>query len=160
MAHLWLFHDDAWAIFALADGRYDLTTLPPRRLGDAESASAVLLFTGNEWLLLAEPLAPVRVNGLPVMGNIHVMADRDEISVGGARVFFSAETLASIQEYAGQDVRCPRCKLEVKAGQPSVRCPGCKAVHHDACWEYAPACALCPAPTALDAGYQFTPEAL
>lgn len=159
MAHLWLLHEDSWAIFTLADSRYDLSTLPPRPAGNAHSA-AILLFTGNEWLLLAEPAAAVRVNGLPVMGNLHVMADRDEINAGGARMFFSTEAPASVQEYAGQDVRCPRCKLEVKAGQASVRCPACKAVHHDACWEYAPACALCPAPTALDAGYQFTPEAL
>jgi hypothetical protein len=89
-----------------------------------------------------------------------MLADRDEILVAGQRIYFSTETLAAVEEHAGPVLRCPRCKREIAPGAKVVRCPRCKALHHEACWTYSEACTLCPAPTALDAGFQWTPEGL
>lgn len=158
MAHLWIQQQQGeWAVLSVTTSSYDLTVSPPRVLRG--NAPVELMRVDREWVLLAAPDTGVRVNGLPVMANIHVLADRDEITVYGERMYFSTEVLAVVDEFAGPAMRCPRCKLEVPGGE-IVRCPGCKAVHHKDCWTYAPACSLCPTPTPLDAGFQWTPEGL
>jgi hypothetical protein len=119
-----------------------------------------LMVVDREWVLLVESEAKVHVNGLPVAANIQVLGDRDEILVNQERLYFSTEVPATAGKYSGTTLRCPRCKLEINDGDQVVRCPGCKSVHHKDCWSYAPTCSLCPAPTPLDAGYQWTPEEL
>lgn len=159
MAHLWILNEGQWAVFPMSIPCYDLTTLPPKVFDDSAPPPIELMLVDREWVLLTEPHADVRVNGLPVAASIHLLADRDEIKVRAERLYFSTEMLASVEEYTAGAIRCPRCKLEISAGAV-VRCPGCKAVHHEECWGYAPHCSLCPTPTPLDAGYQWTPEEL
>lgn len=161
MAHLWLRQSGEWAVLKLDARAYDLAAKPPRPSSAAHCGRIGLIAAGGEWALLSGCGSDTRVNGLPVAANIHVLADRDEIMIRGERLYFSTESLAVVEKYAGKTLRCPRCKLEITGGE-IVRCPNgkCAAAHHKDCWVYAPQCSLCPAPTPLDAGFQWTPEAL
>jgi hypothetical protein len=156
MAHLWLFED----------GPADAGGWSPRPLeGDSLAvAPALLLDAAEGWVVVGPPA--VSVNGSRLDLGIRVLRDRDELRAGGGRVFFSTETLAVVVPFpgAGKPTFCPRCKLEIALGSPVVRCPGCGVYHHQSeefpCWVYAPRCALCDHPTALDAGYRWVPEDL
>lgn len=175
MAHLFVRDASAqWAVLPLDGRAYDLGADPPRAadssLEDEESASAVVLLGAGRAepaarVLLAGPHAEVWVNGMPLLAGIHVLADRDEIRVGGTgTVFFSTESLPVIEKFPGGDRRivCPRCKLEIEAGTDAVRCPGCSVWHHQladrACFTYDEKCAACGNKSDLNAGYQWIPE--
>jgi hypothetical protein len=159
MAHLWVEDDTAdgeWGVFPLVAGAAVID--PWLRLEYATTPE------GTHWVLFGAPR--VCVNGNPLAAGIVVLRDRDEVLVGKRRYFFSTETLAVGEVYGGGDQRafCPRCKLEIAAGTPVVRCPGCGVRHHESetypCWTYAEHCTMCDYPTALDAGFRWTPEAL
>jgi hypothetical protein len=160
MAHLWVRQENDWMVLRLESPVYDLSKAFPKPGAGPQASPVELTLVDGEWVLLSAPGAKVDVNGLPVAANIHVLANRDEIMVDQERLYFSTEVPATVEKYSGATLRCPRCKLEINAGDRVVRCPGCKAVHHEDCWSYAPTCSLCPAPTPLDAGYQWTPEEL
>jgi hypothetical protein len=107
-----------------------------------------------------------RVNGMPLLTGIHVLRDGDEVEVNGVRAFFSAEVLAQVRPLLRGDelVFCPRCKQEITTQSAAVQCPQCGVWHHQSddlpCWTYSQRCALCDQPTALDAGYRWTPGKL
>jgi hypothetical protein len=66
---------------------------------------------------------------------------------------------------AEQPAFCPRCKQRLERADLAVKCPRCRAWHHQSekfpCWTYDSTCALCQHQlTALDAGYSWTPEEL
>lgn len=158
MAYLWSDEvDGVWSLMSLDARGHDL---PPARIARHGTR------TDGPWVVLGP--ASVRVNGAPLDLGIRVLADRDEVRVGRTRVFISAETLAAIEPFPGSEgvTICPRCKLEVVAGQPAVRCPACRVWHHESgaedglgCWTYAQRCATpgCEQPTALDAGFRWIP---
>jgi hypothetical protein len=134
----------------------DVLILPPDGAGVSPS-----------WTLLAGRGVALRVNGQPLILGIRALRDRDEISIAGQRCFFSTEELARVVTCPGlaQPAWCPRCKQQVEPRSPAVACPHCRAWHHESekfpCWSYEPTCALCQLqPTALDAGYSWTPEML
>jgi hypothetical protein len=121
------------------------------------------------WAVLCPPHSALRVNGELVPLGLTVLSDRDEISLPGQPVrFFSTETVAQVEPFPHDTASgcCPRCKLPIGAGSPAVRCPSCGLWHHSSaedempCWGYAPTCAGCSQPTALDAGFRWTPEDL
>jgi len=120
----------------------------------------------DTWVLLAAPSTSASINGQATLLGIRALKDRDEIVVGGERLFFTKERLAMAQPFpgAGQAVFCARCKQEIASPCPAVRCPACGTWCHESedlpCWTYAVACPLCDQPTALDAGYRWTPEEL
>ena len=124
----------------------------------------------ERWLLLCAPGdGRTRVNGAQARIGARVLVDRDAISLGdGHTVFFSLELLAQVLPFPGEDDRtsCIRCKLPLEPGTPAVRCPapGCAFWHHQSdelpCWSYAEECAACGHPTALDAGFQWSPSEL
>lgn len=162
MAHLWFPEspDDAtapgscWSLHPLFDGIIVDDTAHVLRSPASD---------GDRWVLIAP--ASVRVNGGAVDTGIVVLRDRDEVCTATQRLFFSTEVLAAIVPYPGsKPTPCARCKLEIEPGAPSVACPRCRIWLHQSedlpCWRYAPRCALCDQPTALDAGYQWTPEGL
>jgi len=168
MAHLWRedqflgLAEPAWVVQPL-DGE---AAVP---LGGA-SAAALLLRSrsdeGESWLALSATPSGVALNGAPLRARIRVLADRDEIRIRGfGRVFFSTEELACIVPFAGTPTTtyCPRCKLVLAPGWPAVRCPSCRRWYHQSheypCWTYTAQC-LCGHPTALDAGFQWTPNGL
>jgi hypothetical protein len=168
MAHLWV-EDSAtgnaepgWLVQPL-DGE-SAVPLP------AAPAAALLLCSriaaSESWLIMNVASASVALNGTPLRGGIRTLADRDEIRIAGlGRVFFSSERLAQVQPLpaADQPVGCPRCAHEIRLGTPAVRCPRCERWMHMSdelpCWGYSEACP-CGHPTALDAGYQWTPNGL
>jgi hypothetical protein len=173
MAHLWMLDSSAaWAVaalddeagpFALGDGlvrRHEADSpVPPvllRRLAPPLAA----------WALVCGERSGVRVNGSPVPVGLAVLADRDEIRLPGFTGWFSTELQARIEPFpeAARRGFCPRCKRAIDAGAPAVRCPACGLWHHASddfpCWTYAPSCGGCPHPTALDAGFRWSPEDL
>ena len=119
------------------------------------------------WHLIASPVSAIWVNGLPLLAGFRVMRDRDEIRLAdGSSGFFSTEALARVSPMPATDrpMSCPRCRQRVEPESPAVSCPACGLWHHQLddrpCWTYAPTCSLCPQPTALDAGFQWTPTEL
>jgi len=152
MAHLWLQADasDEWNIVPLADGAVSVNSAGLLRSATEEEA----------WILVGP--ASVRVNGHPLDTGIRVLRDRDEVRVGASRAFFSTETLPTIVPFPGErPALCPRCKLDILAGSPAVRCPRCRIWHHESeeypCWLYNASCANCDQPTALDADFRWSP---
>jgi hypothetical protein len=169
-----------WSVFPLVADGYTISSAgklvsrangeqPQPRLGVALVRQAA----NDTWILLAEPSAPVYVNGQAVPLGVRILRDRDEIRVGRmqpATLFFSTERMASVEPFPGADraIHCPRCKTELAVGVPAVRCPNpqCGLWHHQApgsnlpCWTYDTRCASCDQQTALDAGYRWTPEGL
>ncbi len=121
--------------------------------------------TGDAWALLAPAETPLLVNGRDVDHGIVALADRDEIRwPSAAPLFFSTEEPAAVAPFPSDGTRgsCPRCKRPIAAGAAAVRCPGCAIWHHASealpCWTYAETCAVCTQPTAVDAGFLWTPE--
>jgi hypothetical protein len=165
MAHLWLREDSS----GQDGGDWSPVPLAGDSFAPAPACAGVVLrravtSDGEHWLLLGASTA--RVNGRPLDTGIAVLHDRDELLVDGRRVYFSTQVLAMMEPAPPSDrpLVCPRCKQAIAPGTPSVVCPGCKVRHHqDAghelpCWTYAPTCALCDHPTALDRGYRWAPE--
>ena len=178
MAHLW-FSDNAgsWVSRPLGgagcfvrftpDGPEFNPPAEDRRHPAAILIRPSLTAGSDEWSLLAAAAAGVRVNGTELVLGMRALRDKDDVSVGGQHLFFSTEQLASVAPFVGlaQPAFCPRCKQGLERGVPAVQCPRCRAWHHHTetlpCWTYDETCALCQQqPTALDAGYAWTPENL
>ncbi|MEQ1858748.1 MAG: hypothetical protein ABMA13_02300 [Chthoniobacteraceae bacterium] len=165
MPHLWITQNDRWFPLALSAPALALSPEGTRPLERFDPAPAWLREVCGDWVLLASR-GSVAVNGSPLRG-LRVLRDRDELRFdGGARVYFSTEQLAAVRPHESDaTLCCPRCKLaSITRGVPTVTCPTCKAVCHQAedlaCWTYGPTCPLCDQPTALDAGYHWSPEDL
>jgi len=175
MAHLWIEESSSgdaepeWMVRPL-DGE-SVVPLPAAHhaLRDGVVRAAALLLhsrlaEGESWLIMNVTSSGVVLNGAPLRTGIRRLADRDEIRIAGlGRVFFSSERLAQVQPFPGADRRvdCPRCLQEIRPGTLAVCCPLCGRWMHMndelPCWSYAETC-LCSQPTALDAGYQWTPN--
>lgn len=101
------------------------------------------------WALLPWPSARVRVNGKRLAAGLHILRDKDEVRVGDARLFFSAERLALAEPFPdpGRPAVCGRCRLRLEVAAPAVRCPRCGTWCHSTperpCWNYSPACPCC-----------------
>ena len=161
MAYVWSDGiDGVWELKTLDARGHDLP--PARIIRQASQSDDGFVVLGSD---------AVRVNGMPLDLGIHVLRDRDELRVGNTRAFFSAESLAVVEPFPGSErpTLCPRCKLEIEAGKAAVRCPKCRVWHHQCpgepdklgCWLYSEKCAAdCGQPTALDAGFRWTPEDL
>jgi hypothetical protein len=175
MAVLWAPDADGqWAALPLDDATsLDLSATPPRRLSRgpraAGPAAPVVLVpaSGTSWALVWGPERRIRINGIPQAAGLRVLEDRDEIRIAGVgSVFFSTESLARVEPFPGADrpVPCARSKIPIEKGTPAVKCPRCGVWYlmtDDApAWTYDAHCAFCPQPTALSAGFQWTPEEL
>lgn len=177
MAHLWQHFDaDGWQPVALHGDAYVLDTQTPR-LSAAQMTGepAAVAYTrlcrasagaDEDWALLAHPDAGILVNGRAASLGIVILANRDEIRMPEASpLYFSTERLAVAVPYpAGLQGFCPRCRTALGAGAMAVLCPACGLWHHATddlpCWTYGERCAACAQPTALDAGFRWTPEDL
>jgi Prokaryotic RING finger family 1 len=120
----------------------------------------------DQWAALVADDAEVHHNGTRIAAGLRTLEHRDALALGGTTpLFFTTEESAHVETFeAAAPVTCPRCRGEVHPGDAAVRCPSCGVMHHEAgdrnCWTYAPTCALCSQPTALDAGLRWTPEEL
>jgi hypothetical protein len=164
MAHLWLREAAGeWAALPLL-GAVDLGARPPRAAVDATEILLRPLAGSRGWALVARAGARLRVNGEPLLGDLRVLADRDQIRVGGETLYFTTEDPARVEPFAGAErpLSCPRCRQALAPGTAAVRCPACGVWHHQSeelpCWTYAATCALCPRATDLQAGLQWSPE--
>jgi hypothetical protein len=164
MAQLWIRGEaDRWISTPLSADGFDLSVGPS---GDDEAAVTVAPApaSASGWALVAPPTAAT-LNGLPLWLGIAVLEDRDEVT-GETRAYFSTEVTAEVAPYALDRGTCPRCKRPLVRGASAVRCPGCGVWHHQddsdgfTCWTYGPTCACCAQPTALDAGFRWSPEDL
>ncbi len=177
MANLWVETlAGEWTVQPLRPQGMSIENAIARSVGAVEEATNTrsgpeLIQAGPErarsWHLIAPPHAAVWINGMPLQAGIRVLSDRDEIHVTGARsLFFTTEELARVvaMPKTERPMSCPRCRQEIAAESAAVICPQCGIWHHQSeqlpCWEYAETCALCPQPTALDAGFQWTPVEL
>jgi hypothetical protein len=124
---------------------------------------------GECWALLTSPEAHVHHNAQRVLLGLVVLADRDEIRVTdalspqGRRFYFSAQSMARVEPAPAGLASCPRCKLPIDAQSPAIRCPRCRAWHHQRddrpCWTYADRCASChDQDTSPDGHLSWTPE--
>jgi hypothetical protein len=169
MAHLWVQDTTEWAALRLVGERFQFANLP-RPATDSAATDVVLLETGSgrrKWHLLAARGAGVSINGLPLVGGLRTLADRDEIRIRGlGTLFFSTERMAEIELLPESDseLMCPRCRQSIAPGTEVVRCPGCDLRYHQStefpCWTYAPTCGQCEHPTPLDEGFTWSPEDL
>ena len=151
MSQLWIRDNDEWCVVPL--DRDEL------RLG------LQFVAVDSQWAVFADPSSPAVVNGTPMVGGVTILRDRDQLVLPAVgRAFFSTERLAEIVPIveSAREIRCPRCKAPVVGGSPAVRCPSCQLWHHQsderACWSYSSVCGGCSQPTALDAGFQWTPD--
>ena len=161
MAHLWHRLDGKdWQVVPLNGA--------PIRVPGEESVWLVPVAEADgAWALVASSARPLRVNGVRASAGLRVLSDRDEIMIAEKdSLFFSTERRARVEPapLVESALTCPRCKSAIDAHTLAVKCPSCSVWHHEAetmsCWRYAETCALCDQPTALDAGYRFTPEEL
>jgi hypothetical protein len=175
LAHLWVQDACGWEALKLDAAQFELGAITTAQVGDAKpraSAKGAWLIRADAggpraWALVASHDSDVRVNGRAVVAGVCVLADRDEIRIGGIQQFFSTETLATVQEFPPLErpVFCGRCRQKIEVGSPSVRCPGarCSIFYHQSsdlpCFTYADKCNFCGHSTALDAGFSWVPEA-
>jgi hypothetical protein len=144
-------------------------------VGAAEGGLRIVPFregTRPSHVLLVRDHLAARVNGWPVVGGIRVLDHKDEITVGGQRMYFSAQSQPTVEVYqhdgSQRGPRCPICRTEVQNGQAIVRCPSCLRIYHqiDAtgdtpakpCWTYSPECRFCSHPTSLSGDAAWRPE--
>jgi hypothetical protein len=174
MAHLWTRASTLWEPVKLDADAFDLAcaTAPvvsdqprPQRVSTCIRLRRVGAGQDARWVMVAGPTDRVLMNGAPAVLGLSVLMDRDEIRLpDGRQFFFSSEMLVSIEPFPATGIRgfCPRCKQVIAPGSPAVRCPACGLWHHASddlpCWTYGLHCAACPQDTALDAGFQWTPE--
>jgi len=188
MPHLWLEYQTAqdselpagasWVVMPITGDSQPLPGMESQpeeltRKGKRDAAGATLMRTGGpddeRWAILGP--ASVQVNGVPLLGGIRILNDRDEIrACDGAPFYFSTERLAKVEPFPGTGRRtfCARCKTEIAVGTPAVRCPGCGMWCHQSeadgllCWQYpgTSTCPLCDFPNALDGTYRWSPENL
>lgn len=178
MAHLWIESlVDEWLVFPLSSPRVDLGCLPlstsrrPIGAEGKEVTGAVLLQSDalgpSSWFLIVPPAQSLTINGLPLVGGLQLMDDRDEIRLpDGSSLFFSTEELPRVCPMPATDkpMNCARCRQRIEPESPAIRCPQCGIWHHQQedleCWTYSSTCALCPQPTPFDIGFRWTPAEL
>ncbi len=177
MAHMWVKDVlDEWAVLQLEGEGFTVTGNPSKPVQRRDSqentgVAQILRHNGAEgetWVIMVAPHSGVRINGSMLASGIRVLRDRDEIWVNGTqRLFFSTECLAHAEPFLGQGqlIFCPRCKQAIAVESMAVKCPQCRAWHHQSedfpCWVYSENCALCDQPSSLgDSNFQWTPQSL
>jgi hypothetical protein len=122
--------------------------------------------------LLSRPGLRVLVNGQPVVGAFRILEHRDEVLVGRARFYFSAEAAPVVTvfhpEPGAKACTCPVCRGVIRDGDEAVQCPGCARWSHQIepaagkaarrCWTFAQTCRVCSHPTALSGEPVWRPE--
>jgi hypothetical protein len=176
MAHLWLEGAAGWEAARLPAEPVEISAFAGPEIGaesvrqDSTGKSSALLAPAaaagaRTWVLFAALGSGIRVNGEAPSAGLRVLDDRDEIRTkDGRQMRFSTETLAQIEPFPPSErpIYCGRCRQPIETGAPAVRCPGCGVWYNQApelpCWTYSEKCAFCDQATALDAGFQWTPE--
>lgn len=126
MAYMWISDaNQKWEAVALSEEAYDLRNFPslPRTFAQAAVVMKIADGAPGTWAVMAGGKGEVYLNGHPIIAGLAILADRDEIRINGSSpLFFSTETLASVQALPGADrpIFCGRCRQQMKPG-----CPRC-----------------------------------
>lgn len=164
MAVLWERKTDGWGARRLDGSLLELLPAPPQSASCAARLIRAEAGGSPVWALIAPANSDVRVNSRAAHAGLCVLSDRDEIRSGAAVRYFSTETLAEVVPFPGaaRAVYCARCRQEIQVGAPAVCCPNCGIWYNQSaelpCWTYTEKCTFCGHPTALDAGFSWTPE--
>jgi hypothetical protein len=180
MPYLWFVEGESrWTALPLSELPVDVGTDAPRAvaaehfpvsINQERCRNATVIFPVGEGSSRVNVLVwgggrSVRVNGLALTTGLRVLADKDEIAIGDRTpLFYTTESVAEIESFAGsaREIFCPRCTLPIGKDKLVVRCPNCGIIHHQdaelGCWTYAAGCAVCAHPTAMEAGFRWTPE--
>jgi Prokaryotic RING finger family 1 len=173
MPHVFYKDNDKWRVapvvspglLRLDPVGVEATAVPGLR-SPAKACLFVYIATQNKWGVMVGADMAVRHNGVPIKAGLRMLEHRDALAPeAGTLLFFSTEELARVEPFAGAAaVACQRCRGEIRQEDAAVRCPSCGVVHHEAadrnCWTYAETCAMCPQPSAPDAGLSWSPEEL
>lgn len=177
MSTLWYSADEpAWhsMLLSLTPGRkvyLSPASLLPLGAGCGKRQHGLCLLAARSRPVREVLLVPPRfqgslqINGAPPGSGLAAIGDRDCISLGKASIYYSRESLARVEPYAGEAVCCARCKLDVAVGCAVVACPSCSAVHHQfedsPCWTHGATCTLCDQRSDLEnPRYRWTPNEL
>jgi hypothetical protein len=176
MAHLWLWKSEQWTIVPLTKDALQLPAHPApaaRPATDAPTPTARVVIrrhraegVSEAWLVLAPAPSAVRVNGAALSQGLHLLQDKDELQLAGTPpLYFSTERVAAVEAFPGAEraMLCPRCKMEMQAGQAAVRCPVCRTWYHQVepdlnCYTYALRCQVCAKETKLGGSLEWVPE--
>ena len=176
MAAFWMQCDGEWGAMSLNAQQLELRDEPGAaavRLAADDGAEngavdpAVLVrvprMLDGPWVLLAAPGSNVFVNGSQIFG-MRILADKDEVRLRRQKWYFSTERLIRAEPFAGREgTCCALCRQPIVQGTMAVRCR-CNLWFHQTeeygCWLYADRCCGCESPTAIDAGFAWTPEGL
>jgi hypothetical protein len=170
MAHLWIRDASGWGAQRLDGVTVALRarTTPVEGQAAASDGAAWLVCAdaggAKAWALIASHGSGVRVNSRMPPGGLCVLADRDEIRLGGETRYFSTETVAAVVEFPGAEraVFCGRCRVQIDARTLAVCCPACNIWYHESadyrCWTYSESCTFCGHSTDLERGFSWNPE--
>ncbi len=123
---------------------------PPGEPFPVGRQAMLLPLGGDRWGLLSRDEAPV--NGVPALP-LRLLADKDEILINGAIIFFDAESGVEIVPFTApeREVCCGRCKGKLRESELAAQCPRCQVWHHQSrelpCWTYGATCSSCDCPT-------------
>jgi hypothetical protein len=109
---------------------------------DVAAQARLVPLRAGRWALLSR--GPASVNGRPCLP-LHVLADRDEVAVGGRRFCISLTSQAEVVSFraTSRRVRCARCLGVLQDGDEIVECPRCRTHRHSPCWAYDTICQTC-----------------
>ncbi len=145
------------ALLGDRDGRVTLEPVDETAAGASVKLASIIAFGGRRAALVTTAAGDIRLNGsrpLPVV----VLADRDEITVPGARLRIAAFADAAAYVIGNQRLRCARCKNLIISGAVVRACPACTSLYHSTdslpaavqsaevsppCYDYEPRCASC-----------------
>ncbi len=163
MSNLWQPGSTAWEAIPLetelAPGAVRLV-----RFGNSSDSGVALLM---------KPDVEVRINGLPTLGGLRILAHRDELLIEGRRFYYSAESTPLLTRFllteGTRRPTCPVCRGPLADGDQAIQCPGCGRWFHQSdeaqpgrrprtCWSYAATCRFCRHPTALNGAAAWRPE--
>jgi hypothetical protein len=156
--------EDTESLFASEGSATGERAVLVRARGSVPAGSEVFALLGS---------TSVRINSARLATGLKILQDRDQVRIGsGQPSYFSTERLPRVEPFPGAErkIFCPRCKTEIEAGMPAVRCPdpGCGVWHHQItggneplpCWSYASGCSICGGTTSLDVRFRWSPEDL
>jgi hypothetical protein len=130
--------------------------LQPGRERDALAVIVEIEPGGRRAALVSGTTAVLLVNGQPAL-DVTLLEERDEIAVGGRRLYYGARRALPVGPYAeapgaAAQERCVRCSRLFESADAVIPCPACSSLHHEGaaasgeqlrCWSHDGRCGAC-----------------